>query len=411
MRKSDLLVISEAYTSFQKDPTDILANSFNSVSVFVKYNPIAEISRYVSLPALNPFSSKNKIDLTNKPSNLDVYLTPVFYAPLDSQYKKIGEDLYKAVDKIIRKNSINFNLIHSHFTWPAGYVGMKLKEKYNVPFIVTAHGYDIYHLPFKDKDWTEKIRYILNSADCVITVSNSNLEFIKKLKVKTQVIILPNGFKSDLFYMQNPTECRKILGLPIHKKIILSVGNLAEIKGYRYLIEAMQEVTLHRKDILCIIVGEGPLEKSLKKQINTAKLQNHVLLVGKKSHNEIPLWINACDLFVLPSLNEGNPTVMFECLGCGKPFVGTNVGGIQEIITSSEYGILTVPKNSKELSKQIMFGLDKKWSPKIIYNYAQNFTWESISAQTMSIYEEMIHKNENGILQVIGTNKIEVSAG
>lgn len=338
MKKNNLLLIGDAYNTFQKDSIDTLANYFNNVTMFIKYNPIAEISRYISLPALNSHNSKSKIDFTNKPPNLNVILAPILYLPLDSNYKKIGEKLYKTVDKIITEKNINFNLIHSHFTWPAGYVGMKLKEKYNVPFIVTAHGYDIYTLPFKDQDWMDKIRSVLKSADHVITVSNSNLKFIQKLKVNNHVTVLPNGFKSDLFYMQNSSECRKILNLPLDKKVILSVGNLAEVKGQRYLIEAMQKISTHRKDVFCVIVGTGSLEKNLKKQLNAANLQNHFVLAGKKSHNEIPLWINACDLFVLPSLNEGNPTVMFECLGCGKPFIGTKVGGIPEIITSDDYG-------------------------------------------------------------------------
>ncbi len=390
MENKSLLVIGEAYNTFQKDSTDLLANSFNNVSMFVKYNPVAEISRYISIPALKSFNSRSKIDLTNKPQNLNVILAPVFYAPLDSHYRKIGEKLYHTVDKIITKNNINFDLIHSHFTWPTGYVGMRLKEKYNVPFIVTAHGYDIYSLPFKDADWTEKIRSILESADHIITVSNNNLKCIQKLKVNNRVTVLPNGFKSDLFYMQNSINCRRKLNLPIDKKIILSIGNLAEIKGHKYLIEAMKEITTRRKDVLCVIVGTGFLEKNLKKQINNANLHNHVVLAGEKSHNEIPLWINACDLFVLPSLNEGNPTVMFECLGCGKPFIGTNVGGIPEIITSEDYGFLVESKDPKDLAKKINIALDKEWDNKKIEQYGKQYTWEDIGSDIIDIYKTLL---------------------
>ncbi|AKB63325.1 glycosyltransferase [Methanosarcina mazei] len=390
MEKKNLLVIGESYNTFQKDPTDILANNFNNVSMFIKYNPVAEISRYISIPALKSFDLRSKIDLANKPPNLDVILAPVFYAPLDSHYKKIGEKLYRTVDKIIMKKNINFNLIHSHFTWPAGYVGMRLKERYNVPFIVTAHGYDIYRLPFKDKDWMEKIITVLNSADHIITVSNNNLKFIQKLKVNNHVTVLPNGFKSDLFYLQNSSKCRKILNLPIDKKIILSVGNLAEVKGYRYLIEAMQKISTYRKDVLCIIVGTGPLEQSLRKQINAANLQSHFVLMGRKPHNEIPLWINACDLFVLPSLNEGNPTVMFECLGCGTPFIGTKVGGIPEIIKSDDYGLLVDPKNSYDLAQKIEIGLNKNWDEGKIINHAEQYRWDRIASQIMKVYSDTI---------------------
>lgn len=390
MEKNNLLVIGEAYNTFQKDSTDLLSSSFNNVYMFVKCNPIAEISRYISLPSLNSFNSKSKIDLTNKPPNLNIILAPILYLPLDSNYKKIGEKLYKAVDKLIIEKTIDFDLIHSHFTWPAGYVGMKLKEKYNVPFIVTAHGYDIYSLPFKDKSWMEKIRSILNSADYIITVSNNNLEFIKKLNVNTHVIVLPNGFRNDLFFMQNSTKCRKILNLPINKKIILSVGNLAEVKGHKYLIEAIKQISTYRKDVLCVIVGTGPLEKNLKKQINILGLKNYVILEGKKSHNEIPLWINACDFFVLPSLNEGNPTVMFECLGCGKPFIGTKVGGVPEIITSEDYGYVVEPRNACDLAKKIEIALNKNWNEEKIVNYAEQYRWENITKQIQHIYCQLL---------------------
>jgi glycosyltransferase involved in cell wall biosynthesis len=178
--------------------------------------------------------------------------------------------------------------------------------------------------------------------------------------------------------------------LPINKKVILSVGNLAEVKGHRYLIEAMQKISTYRKDVFCVIIGTGSLEKNLKKQIKISGLQDYVILAGKKSHNEIPLWINACDFFVLPSLNEGNPTVMFECLGCGKPFIGTKVGGIPEIIISEDYGYLVEPRNVHDLVKNIEMALNKKWDEEKIVNYAEQYRWENITKQIQHIYCQLL---------------------
>jgi glycosyltransferase involved in cell wall biosynthesis len=90
-------------------------------------------------------------------------------------------------------------------------------------------------------------------------------------------------------------------------------------------------------------------------------------------HDEIPVWMDACDVFVLPSLNEGSPIVMFESLGFGKPFVGTKVGGIPEIITSEDYGLLCEPANQKELAEKILAALDKEWDDEKIRKYAEQF--------------------------------------
>ncbi|MCC7575986.1 MAG: glycosyltransferase [Methanomethylovorans sp.] len=384
------LFIIQAYNNFQKESINSTCNYFKECSVLVRSNPISEFYKYFKTPFLETFKLDYKIDLNNTPSNLHVHPTPILYAPLNSQYKKLGEKHFKAVERSIKKNNIEFDLIHSHFTWSSGYASAKLKEKYHVPFVVTGHGYDIYGLPFKDEEWKERIEYVLNSADRIITVSNSNLSYIKKLNVKTPVHILPNGYRPDQFYPMDMEKCRKDLGLPMDKNIIVAVGNLVEIKGHNYLVEAMAEVIKHRKDVLCFIVGGGETENKLRRQIKNTGLQDHVKLPGSKLHNEIPKWMNACDIFVLPSLNEGNPTVMFECLGCGKPFIGTNVGGVPEIIVSDDYGSLVEPANSERLAETILLALDKTWDTTKIKAYSAQFTWAEIGKNIVEIYKTLL---------------------
>jgi glycosyltransferase involved in cell wall biosynthesis len=89
---------------------------------------------------------------------------------------------------------------------------------------------------------------------------------------------------------------------------------------------------------------------------------------------------------VLPSLNEGNPTVMFECLGCGKPFIGTRVGGIPEIITSENYGLLCDPAKSVDLADNILLALAKEWDKGKIREYAEQFNWDVIVKNILGIY-------------------------
>ncbi len=103
----------------------------------------------------------------------------------------------------------------------------------------------------------------------------------------------------------------------------------------------------------------------------------------------LPLWMNACDIFVLPSLSEGNPTVMFEALGFGKPFVGTKVGGVPEVITSKDYGLLVEPGNSQDLAEKIEVALNKNWDREKIANYAEQYRWENIAEQIMKIYHNL----------------------
>jgi glycosyltransferase involved in cell wall biosynthesis len=396
MQDKNLLLITHNYRTYVKDPTDIISHYFNQINVCVRHNPIADVSNIIPINYLKLSTKKHRIDLTNKPKNLNVIPTPVFYLPTEKGYKKLGEKHFRVVNKIIQKHNIVFDIIHAHFTWSAGYVGTKLKEKYDRPLVITTHGYGIYDLPYRDEEWKKKIEHVLKSADCIIAVSDSILFLIKKMGVETPVKVIPNGFSNKIFYPQNKEECRKKINLPLDRKIILNVGDLyGKVKGHRYLIEAMVEVVKHRKDVLCIIIGSGKLKNELEAQIKKSCLKDSIKLVGGKAHGEIPIWINACDAFVLPSLNEANPTVMFECLGCGKPFVGTKVGGVPEIITSEDYGLLCEPANPEYLSEKILIALDKDWDNEMIRKYAERFRWPNITKEMLKTYDGLLVQRGN----------------
>jgi len=238
------------------------------------------------------------------------------------------------------------------------------------------------------------VKYIIQSmlvvADAVIVTSPSWIPKIKRVANLKKVYYLFNGFDKKTFPCMNPKESRKVLGLPFNKKILLNVGNLIEAKGHEHLITAMKEVISMRDDVLCIVIGDGMLREKLEKKVKELGLNNHIKFVGAKPHNEIFLWMNAADAFVLPSLNEGTPTVMFEALGVGLPFIGTSVGGIPDIITSKEYGLLVEPANPKDLSNKILFALEKKWSRAKIMKYAKNFSYENIVVHAIKLYEKVL---------------------
>lgn len=397
-----LLVICHSYNNFQKDSIEGMSEYFRKVNVLVRTNPFAEISNYLPVPQLDLYKKSYKIDMLDNPLNIEVISTPLWYLPLDTSYKTLGEKHFNAVEKAIRHHHLTFDLIHTHFTWSAGCAGARLKEEYGVPLVVTAHGDDIYYLPFKDDEWREKIKYVLNTANHIITVSQSNLACIKKLDISTPITVIPNGFKSDLFYPRDSYECRKTLKLPLDKRIILTVGSLDPVKGQMNLVEAIQEIILKNKDILCVIVGFGEFQAVLKRQIHSLGLKEYVMLAGGKPHDEIPLWMNACDIFALPSLRESFGVVQLEALACGKPVVATRNGGSEEVITSEEYGLLVKPADPGDLAEKILMALDREWDREKIFAYAEQFTWESISKDILKIYRGVgvwsEHDLEKGII-------------
>lgn len=288
----------------------------------------------------------------------------------------------RAILKTMKAEKINPDLIHAHYTWPSGAVAVELKKEFEVPVVITEHTHISLYKALKRKD-----PYYLQtwrSCDAIIRVNKKDVPLFKKFNKNTMNI--PNGFDEKKFYSMEQERCRERLNLPLDKKIILSIGNLIEVKAHKYSIEAMNEILKKRDDVLYIIGGSGALKENLQNKIEGSNLQDYIKLIGFVPDKDLPTLMNACDLFVLPSLSEGNPTVMFECLGCGKPFIGTKVGGEPEIITSEDYGFLVEPANSKELAEKVLVALDKNWNKECILNYAKQFTWNKISEQIVEVY-------------------------
>jgi glycosyltransferase involved in cell wall biosynthesis len=274
----------------------------------------------------------------------------------------------------------------------------------NVPYVIISkvfskskvvlhvHGgeFDVFFAE-SSKVLKQVIRYIIQSSDAVIVTSPVWIPILQRIgDTYNSIYAVPNGYVSTDFYPIDTMTARTELNLPRDRKVILTVGGLEPVKGPKYLLEAVQKIIPERKDILCVIVGAGELRIALERQISLLGLEDYVLLAGGKPHDEIPLWMNACDLFVLPSLNEGNPTVMFEALGCGKPFVGTRVGGVPEVITSDEYGLLVEPADPEDLAEKILMALNREWDREAILAYAERYAWENIAKEIMGVYEQVL---------------------
>jgi len=372
-------------------------NNTRTINIFVK-EQLKSLSKYFKkIYILSPTSLGRKLRDHNRAfykdysfKNIYVYFPTYINTPYLKLLRKIW--LYfekKSIKKTIEKHAMKFDLIHAHYTWPSGAVSIKLKKEFNVPVVITEHTSLTFRRVIEKKD--KLYLNTWNYCDAIIRVRRKDIKDILNLGIPVnKVYHIPNGFDPSLFYPLSQKNLRKKLNLPENKKIILNVANLYAVKGHVVLLEAIKEILKERKDIFCVIIGAGPLRRNLRNEIRRLGLKEYVALVGANPHEVIPLWMNACDVFVLPSLSEGNPTVMFECLGCGVPFVGTRVGGIPEIITSENYGLLVEPANPKDLAEKILIALKKEWDHRKIVEYSKKFTWEEISKKILDVYEEVL---------------------
>ena len=392
--KLKLLVIAPRCDTFIKEQINVIANdsTINKVTLLVHHNHLSEIAKYLPwegyLSHVRRFTKENLIgNWDDKPENVKTHIISMPYFIPDMKNWRLGDKVFKKFDKFIQNEKIEFDLIHAHFTWPSGYVGLKLSKKFNVPIVITIH---------ENRDWfieeynskNKKIYWTWRNADALIRVNKKDITLLKEFN--DNVFFVANGFNPKKFFVMEHTNACKILGLPHGKRIVFSFGNLIERKGFHYLIDAINDVAKFRKDVLCIIGGEGFMKRKLEKKIQKLGLNDYVKLIGFVPDDKIVYWLNAADMFAFPSLAESFGLVVIEALATGLPVVATYNGGSEEIITSEAYGFLVEPASTKELTEKIFISLDKEWDSEKILEYAGRFRWEYIVEEILKVYEGVL---------------------
>jgi glycosyltransferase involved in cell wall biosynthesis len=289
---------------------------------------------------------------------------------------------------ILQLKKIKFDVIFATWAYPDGFAAALIAKLLKKPLIIKVHGTDI-------NEFTQyylrrtMIIYALSQADKVIAVSKALKQKIITLGIpESHIEVIFNGIDTNKFKPLSQIRIREKLNLPLDKRIVLFVGYLKPVKGLNYLLDAFSLLVSKKNAPLSLfIVGEGESKQNLLVQVKERDIADSVEFVGAKPHEEIPLWMNACDVFCLPSLNEGLPNVVLEALACGKPVVATNVGGIPEIIENGECGLLVPPGNSTELANAIYAVINKSFNSPKLRSRVIPRSWE-INAQ--KIYTQLV---------------------
>jgi len=251
--------------------------------------------------------------------------------------------------------------------------------------VVSARGSDISQF-FQFPLVRGLLGYTLKNSSKVIGVCQALKDAMVRLKIPPEKIaVIPNGVDHKKFFPIPRDQARKQLGLPLEKRIILSVGGLIPRKGFDILIKSLklliQELPLH--DVALVIIGEGPERDNLAKLTHSEGLDKNVSLVGAIPHKDLRVWYSAADLFCLASDREGWPNVVLESMACGTPVVATNVWGIPEIIQSEDVGLLTI-REERVMAKQIRAALTRVWEADKIVAYSRQHTWQRTAASVVS---------------------------
>jgi teichuronic acid biosynthesis glycosyltransferase TuaC len=283
------------------------------------------------------------------------------------------------------RSEFDFQLIDAHYVYPDGVAAVRLARALGVPCVITARGSDINLLP-RHALVRRQISAALKQADALVAVSGALGHAMLELGAPADRLhVVPNGVDRDLFHFGAPVDGRRKIGIFSDEKMILSVGNLNELKGHALVVEAVARLRARGIRVSYHIIGAGEEETRLEARIAALGMQDCVHLQGPVANERLRPWYQAASLFVLASSREGWPNVLNEALACGTPVVATKVGGVPEIVRHGENGLL-MERSVEAIAAAIESGLARDWDRRALALAASRTGWADVAERIVSIF-------------------------
>ncbi|MHC1749549.1 MAG: glycosyltransferase family 4 protein [Cellulosilyticaceae bacterium] len=320
-------------------------------------------------------------------------------------YNHFYKEIYNYIKQDILKNNYKDNevLIHQH-DFISGYkLSKTLSKKYKQVFTNhTGEFLFLKKLPFNK----EFIRLLTKHFDYVISPSEELNQF-EGIRDKNTFSYIPNGVDIAQFAPVNKEEIdnlRKAYGIPLEKVVILCPRRWAPTKGIIYLVEAI-EILVNQygeNNFVVAFVGNDyedypEYRNTIRDFIKQNKLENYILLMGNLPYEKMSEITKACDIVVIPSLMEAVSLSMLESMACGKIVIGSNTGGIPQVIKDGQNGILCEKANSKDLAKKLKENIInintlENIKEQAIETVKLKYTWEVIAKRVDTIYKQVWRK-------------------
>jgi glycosyltransferase involved in cell wall biosynthesis len=344
-----------------------------------------------------------------KPAQVNgTHIVPCFSTdalfPVDNWF--FNNTLAGAVD------TINADVYEAHAVSGYGFLRALRKKGTRKPFIQTVHGVlaDEYVQAVQRGSPTLRAKLAnffmwqlskleaeaAKNATLTVTISNYSAQKIRQFYGvdEKKIRIVPNGVDTQKFQpSKDSATIKHQIGID-SKLCVLFVGRLIPRKGLTYLVEAAQQIVKEYSQTIFLIVGDGPQKPHLIATLEKTDLRGNFVFLGDVNENVLPALYNCADIFVLPSIQEGQGIALLEAQAAAKPVVAFDVGGVREAIVDKETGLLTKP-NSRELADAVMKllasgSLREKMGGngrKLVVN---RFSWDVCAKKMLKVYDEAL---------------------
>lgn len=311
----------------------------------------------------------------------------------------VGMEWVAVVKRLL---SGQYDLLHSHWLLPQGFVGCLAGSLTGIPHVVTIHGGDVFGLrqkailPFK--------RFSLNHADAVTVNSTVTENAVRKLSCRCRKIHrIPMGVNAK----NSPRDHGQIL--EIRKKyrqrqgpLLVFAGRLVEEKGVADLIRAVHLMTDRCPDAGALILGEGQDRVYFERLTRELGLENRVRFAGWVEQETVPHYLAAGDVFVGPSRKardgwtEAQGLTFLEAMSAETPVVATRIGGIIDSVIHEQTGLLVDERSPQQIAEAVIRLQNNQNLVKKIVSNGKDIVEKKFSRQAASnafsqVFQQLLH--------------------
>ena len=280
------------------------------------------------------------------------------------------------VVRYCKQNQIN--LIHCHLPW-AGFLGRLVHFRIKIPLVYTEHNMQERYHPI-----TRVLnKKTFNSQNVAVGVSEDVSHSIRKnIKPEIPVKTILNGVNTDM-YVRNSRdmEIRKRYNIPEDAFVVGLVSVFRFQKRIQEWLQVFKKFSDSYENVYGVIVGSGPLEKEVKKEMKNLGLEEKIIFPGLQE--ETKPFFNSMDVFMMSSSFEGLPIALLEAMSMECAIVTTNAGGIKEVVRDEVDGLMVDVKNWKELSDKLSLLFSNPALLRKFQNASRERVRESFSLKSM----------------------------
>jgi glycosyltransferase involved in cell wall biosynthesis len=303
---------------------------------------------------------------------------------------RLGKQFWRAwgawrVSRLLKRRGYRPHIIHAN-VGSSMLAALVLRRAFGAPVVLTEHA-TIYQSDQLGRFMRWYVRNVSNRAARVMPVTANLAERLRYHGVRVPMQVVPNALDLGIFQFQQRPDHH-------HKKTwqLVSAGLLIERKGHLLTIEAVAKLRERGRDVRLDIMGEGEQRSLIEQRVEALGLGDHVTLHGNVPKAEVARMMRVSDIFVLATYYETQGCVFFEALASGIPVVGTQVGGVPEVV-GPDHGILVPPGDVNALTEAIdqVMSNYASYDPQALADYAHGrYAHKVVGAQFDAIYREVL---------------------